>query len=108
MPIPSNCLPIKDIHTSFINKIFSIRAKKAFACTSNATAAKLYIESCVEKKNTLPAPNTTNIRKQQVELEQSVNGVESSSIQMKQKLEPPTPEKSIWRKYKITAPGHFC
>ncbi|KAG5597680.1 hypothetical protein H5410_038912 [Solanum commersonii] len=47
-----NCPPIKDIDTSFVNKIFSIRAKKAFARTSNATAAKLYIQSCrlLEKK----------------------------------------------------------
>ncbi|KAK4729696.1 hypothetical protein R3W88_022684 [Solanum pinnatisectum] len=57
----SNYPPIKDIHTSFINKIFSIRAKKVFGRTSTATAAKLYIQSCVEKENTLQAPNTTNI-----------------------------------------------
>lgn len=92
---------MKDLHTGFINKIFSIRAKKAFARTPNTATTKLYIQSCMEKEYTahpLTEPNKTNIqeaskRKQHVEPEQVSEQAESSSLRMKQKLEPPTPEK---------------
>ncbi|XP_015159116.1 uncharacterized protein [Solanum tuberosum] len=97
----NNCPPMKDLHTGFINKIFSIRAKKAFARAPNTTATKLYIQSCMEKEYTThppTAPNKTNIqeaskRKQQLEPEQVSEQAESLSLRMKQKLEPPTPEK---------------
>ncbi|KAK4732225.1 hypothetical protein R3W88_025213 [Solanum pinnatisectum] len=62
----NNFPPIKDLHTGFINKIFSIRAKKTLARAPHTTTTKLYIQS---------SPNNNNIqeaskRKQQVEPEQ--------------------------------------
>ncbi|KAL3325717.1 hypothetical protein AABB24_036778 [Solanum stoloniferum] len=97
----NNFPPMKDLYTGFINKIFSIRAKKAFARATNTTATKLYIQSCMKKEYTTHSPtalNKNNIheaskRKQQVEPEQVSEQAESSSLRMKQKLEPPTPEK---------------
>ncbi|KAK6789699.1 hypothetical protein RDI58_013499 [Solanum bulbocastanum] len=97
----NNFPPMKDLHTGFINKIFSIGAKKAFARATNTTTTKLYIQSCMEKEYNTHPPTTLNKnniheaskRKQQVEAEEVSEQAESSSLRMKQKLEPPTPEK---------------
>ncbi|KAK6782242.1 hypothetical protein RDI58_020038 [Solanum bulbocastanum] len=97
----NNFPPMKDLDTAFINKIFSIRAEKAFTCAPNTRATNLYIHSCMEKEYTThppTAPNKSNIqeankRKQHVEPEQVTEHAKSSSPRMKQKLEPPTTEK---------------
>ncbi|KAK4719195.1 hypothetical protein R3W88_017533 [Solanum pinnatisectum] len=80
---------------------FLFGQKKTFARAPNTTATKLYIQSCMEKEYTThppTAPNKNNIqeaskRKQQVEPKQVSEQEESSPLRMKQKSEPPTPEK---------------
>ncbi|KAK6796165.1 hypothetical protein RDI58_003866 [Solanum bulbocastanum] len=51
----NNFPPMKDLHTGFINKIFSIRAKKAFARATNTTLQN-YISSRAWKRNTTHIP----------------------------------------------------
>ncbi|KAH0716732.1 hypothetical protein KY290_012999 [Solanum tuberosum] len=89
---------MEDVQANITNKLFHVRAKKAFARTSHTTSVKLYIHSCVEKESfadSLPSPSTINIhegskRKQKAEPPQVPE--QTGSLKMKQKLEPTTPQ----------------
>lgn len=85
---------MEDVQANITNKLFHVRAKKAFARTSHTTS----VHSCVEKESfvdSLPSPSTINIhdgskRKQKAEPPHVPE--QAGSLKMKQKLEPATPK----------------
>ncbi|KAK6791456.1 hypothetical protein RDI58_010537 [Solanum bulbocastanum] len=91
---------MEDVQADITNRLFHVRAKKAFACASRTTSVILYIHSCAEKESFtdfLPSPSTINIhegskRKQKVEPPHITE--QAGSLKMKQKLDPTTPQKN--------------